>query len=501
MQISIETTAGLERRLTISVPSETFEERISARLGDAASRMRLPGFRPGKVPMKEVRRRYGRAVRAEVAGELMQSSFVDAVRQEDLAPAGQPSLEVVKMEPGNDFEFTATFEVFPTVELADIGRVTVKRPEAEITESDIDDMIERLRDQRKQWQDVERPAQDGDRVTVDFEGRLDGEVFEGGKAEDAAFVLGAGQMIEDFDRGVRGLSAGETGEFEATFPEDYRAETLAGKTVTFKVEVKSVTEPRLPELDDEFFRGFGIEEGGFEAFREDVRHNMQREMDAALRGALKSQVMDQLNALHDVQLPNALIVSEINTLRQQTMQQFQMYGAAGNQPQLPDELFRDQAARRVTVGLVVNEIVSRAGIEVSAEKVRKRIEEMADGYAEPQQVVNWYYSNQEQLQQVEMAVLEEQVVDHVLALAQVEVVLSSYQDVVSGKAVPGGHGHDHDHNHDHNHDHDHDHGHGHDHDQGHADEGVGLAEAAAASAASDSRDQGDADSKPSEQNS
>ena len=462
MQISIETTSGLERRLTISVPSETFEERISSRLGDAASRMRLPGFRPGKVPMKEVRRRYGKAVRAEVAGELMQSSFVDAVRQEDLSPAGQPSLEVLKMEPGNDFEFTATFEVFPSVELADLGRAQVKRPEAEISETDIDQMIERLREQRKEWQQVERPAQEGDRVTVDFEGRIDGEVFEGGKGEDATFEIGAGQMIEDFDEGVRGLAAGDTGEFEATFPEDYRAENLAGKTVSFHVTVKSVSEAKLPELDEEFFKSFGIEEGGLQAFRDDVRRNMQRELDAAIRGALKSQVMDQLNALHEVQLPSALVAAEIENLRQQTMQQFRMYGAGNDQPQLPGELFQEQAERRVTVGLVVNEIVSSASIEASPEKVRARIEEMAEGYAEPQQVVNWYYSNQEQLQQVEMTVLEDQVVDYVLEKAQVEPVPSNYQDVVTGKAVPG---QQRDHDHDHDHD-DHTHGHEHEHEQG-----------------------------------
>ncbi len=435
MQISIETTSGLERRLTISVPSETFEEQISQRLNDAANRVRLPGFRPGKVPLKEVRRRYGKAVRAEVAGDLMQSSFVEAVRQEDLSPAGQPSLEVVKMEPGNDLEFTATFEVFPSVTLADLSRAEVKKPEAEITEADVDDMIERLRDQRKEWVDVERPAEEGDRVTLDFEGRLDGEVFEGGHAEDASFVVGAGQMIEDFDAGVRGLAAGATGEFNATFPDDYRAEQLAGKTVTFSVKIKSVAEPKLPELDEEFFRNFGVEEGGVDAFRAEVRGNMQREMDAAVRRVLTSQVMDQLDALHQVQLPSALIANEIENLRRQMLQQFQMYGQA-NQPQLPDDLFRPQAERRVKVGLVVNEIVSSAGLEADADKVRERVREIAQGYAQPEQVENWYYSNHEQLHQIEMAVLEDAVVDHVLQQAQVEVVPSSYKDVVAGKAVP-----------------------------------------------------------------
>lgn len=435
MQISIETMSGLERRLTISVPSETFEQQISSRLGDAAGRMRLPGFRPGKVPMKEVRRRYGKSVRAEVAGELMQSSFVDAVRQEALAPAGRPNLEVLKMEPGSDFEFTATFEVFPKVELADLAKVTIRKPEAEITEADIDSMIERLQEQRKDWAPVERAAAEGDRVTIDFEGRLDGEVFDGGTAEGASFVIGAGQMIEDFDAGVRGLAPGQSGDFEATFPADYNAENLAGKTVTFHVDVSAVDEPTLPALDDEFFEAFGVTEGGLDAFREDVRQNMQREMESAARNAVKSQVMDQLNQLHDVQIPAALVDQEIQALREQMLQQFQMYGSNAKQPDLPGELFREQAMRRVTVGLVVNEIVSSAGIEADAGSVRARIEETAAGYAEPQQVVNWYYSNQEQLQQIEMAVLEDRVVDHVLDKSQVDAVPSTYEDVVSGKAV------------------------------------------------------------------
>jgi trigger factor len=434
MQISIETTAGLERRLTISVPSETFEQKITERLGEAAGRVRLPGFRPGHVPMREVRRRFGPAVRAEVAGELMQSSFVTAVQQESLTPAGQPSLEVVRMDPGSDFEFTATFEVFPLVELANLTRAEVKRPAAEITEADIDTMIERLREQRKTWEAVGRGAAEGDRVTIDFVGRLDGEPFEGGSGEGAQFTLGAGQMIEDFDKGVRGLAAGASGSFEATFPADYRAENLAGKTVTFEVTMKQVEAPELPALDDEFFKAFGVESGGIEAFRADVRRNMERELDEAVRNQLKSQVMDQLHALHKVQLPRVMVEREMENLRQQMVQQFRMYGAGG-QPDVPLDLFREQAERRVNIGLVVNELISSAKLKAEPAQVRARIEAMAEGYADPQQVVNWYYGNQAQLEQVEMAVLEDQVVEHVVAAAKVEEVPASYQDVVSGRAI------------------------------------------------------------------
>ena len=436
MQISIETTAGLERRLTISVPSETFEQKISERLGEAAGRVRIPGFRPGHVPMKEVRRRFGPAVRVEVAGELMQSSFMNAVVQESLSPAGQPSLEVFRMEPGNDFEFTATFEVFPTVELVNLGKVELKRPAAEISEADIDQMIERLREQRKCWEIVERPAAEGDRVTIDFVGRLDGEVFEGGSAEGASFEIGAGQMIEDFDRGARGLATGEQGSFDATFPADYRAENLAGKTVTFAVTMNQVEAPAQPALDDEFFKAFGVESGGLEAFRADVRHNMRRELDEAIRKEVKSQVMDELRKLHKVQLPHAMIDREMAHLREEMLQQFSSYGGGvGKQPDLPLDLFREQAERRVSVGLVVNELVTTAKLEVDPASVRARIESMAEGYDDPQQVINWYYGNQEQLQQIEMALLEDRVVEHVLAAAQVEDVPSTYQDVIAGKAL------------------------------------------------------------------
>lgn len=428
---------GLERRLTISVPSQTFEGQITERLGKAAGQVKLPGFRPGKVPMKEVRRRYGPAVRAEVAGELMQSSFVDAVREEDLTPAGSPNLEVVKMDPGIDFEFTATFEVFPTVELSDLAKVQVQRPQAEITELDVDEMVERLRDQRKDWQSVDRGAADGDRVTLDFTGMIGDEAFEGGSGEDVTFIIGAGQMIEDFDTGVTGLCGGNDGEFQAVFPDDYRVEELRGKEATFKVSITEVAESKLPELDEEFFTAFGIEEGGAEAFREDVRANMQREMDSAIANQVKSQVMDQLNELHTVQLPKAMIDREIEVLKGQMLQQFQMYGAQpGGQPDLPDELFSEQAERRVAVGLVVNEIVSDAGVEPDPDKVRERIETLSEQYAEPQQVINYYYSNAEQLQQIEMAVLEDQVVEHILGQATVEELLSNYADIIAGKAIP-----------------------------------------------------------------
>ena len=405
MKISIETTANLGRRLTISVPSETFEDRISARLNDAAKQVRLPGFRAGKVPMKEVRRRYGRSVRTEVAGELMQSSFVEAIGQEKLSPAGAPKLDVVKMDPGIDFEFTATFEVFPNITLGDFSKVSVKRPEAAIGEPEIDAMIEKLRQQRATMEPVTRAAADGDQAKVDFKGMKDGEPFAGGEGEDVTFVLGQGQMIGDFDSNCVGLAAGESTEFEAVFPDDYQAEELQGQSVTFAVTMKEVSEQKVPELDGEFFKEFGIEDGTEASFRAEVRSNMARELDTAVQNQVKTQVLDELQSLHDVQLPESLITQEIGALKQKMMQQLQMYGTNQAMPDLDDALFQDEAEKRVAVGLVLNEIINVHQIEADADKVRDRIDTIAQPYADPAQVVNYYYGNAEQLQQIEMAVI------------------------------------------------------------------------------------------------
>jgi len=350
MNISIETTTNLERRLTISVPSETFEGQITQRLSSAAKQVRLPGFRNGKVPMKEVRRRFGPSVRAEVAGELMQSSFMEAITEESFSPAGPPSLEVVKMDPGIDFEFTATFEVFPSVTLGDLSKIAVKRPAATITEADIDAMATKLQEQRAGWEPVERGAAEGDQVKVDFRGTRDGVEFPGGQGEGIEFEIGTGQMIEDFDSNARGLAAGDNKTFEATFPDNYQAEELQGQTVTFELTMQEVSERKVPELDEAFIREFGVEEGTLEAFRAQVRDNMTREMESAITNVVKGQVLDELTELHEVQLPATLVAKEIEALKQRMLQQLQMYGNNQELPGFEDDLFRDEAEKRVTVG-------------------------------------------------------------------------------------------------------------------------------------------------------
>ncbi|NKB97760.1 MAG: trigger factor [Pseudomonadales bacterium] len=434
MNVSIETTSGLERRLTIALPSEDFETQITQKLEEAKGQVRIPGFRPGKVPLKEVRRRYGRAVRAEVAGEMMQESFISAVTQESLNPAGQPNLEVVKMDPGIDFEFTATFEVFPSIEATDFAKAAVKQPKTEITTTDVDQMVERLREQRAEHVDVDRAAIEGDKVKVDFQGTLDGEVFEGGSGEDMEFVLGQGQMIADFDQAVIGMKSGDEKSFEATFPDDYHSEEMKSKTVTFEVTVKGVQESKVPELDETLFKEFGVEEGGEEAFREEVQSNMQRELDAAVKNQVKQQVMDEIEKLHDFPLPSAVVGREIDVLKQQMLGQFQM-PAGAQAPDLPNDLFLDQAEKRVKVGLVVNQIITDEALIADEDKVNERLAEIATQYGEAEQVISWYRSQPEQMQNIEMGVLEDQVVDLILEQASIEVVESSYDDVISGRAV------------------------------------------------------------------
>ena len=430
MQVSVEETSSLERRLTIVVPSERFENQVSSRLAETRASVRLPGFRPGKVPLKEVRRRFGARARAETASDLMRESFVEAVQRESLAPAGSPTLQVVQLDPGADFEFTATFEVFPTFELADFSTFEIDRPTCEITGADIDDMVEKLRGQRREWEDVERGARAGDQVAVDFEGRLDSESFDGSTGEDVRFVVGSGQMLDDFDAAVRGLAAGQEKAFPARFPEDYHSDELAGKTVDFTVTVHSVQAPRLPEVDEAFIRAFGVEDGDMEAFRAEVSGNMRREIDAAIRAQVKGRVMSQLAENHQIELPHSLVHQEIHALKDAMLQRVRE--ADRKSISLPDDLFRERAERQVALGLITREIIDKHRLTANADRIRERIDELAEPYADKDRVVAWYYEDDDRLTGVEAAVLEDRVVETVLEAARVNLQERSYADIIAG---------------------------------------------------------------------
>ncbi|QKX18003.1 trigger factor [Microbulbifer sp. YPW1] len=431
MQVSIETTSGLERRLTVNLPAEVVDKEVDKRLQQAAKTVRINGFRKGKVPMKVVRQRFGAGVRQEVLGEVMSRSFYDAVQKEQVKPAGQPSIEAKNVTPGENLEYVATFEVYPEVTLTDLAEVEVERPKAEVTDADVENMIDVLRKQQSGWKETKRKAQKGDRVTIDFVGRKDGEEFEGGKAEGQQLVLGSGSMIPGFEDGIIGMKPGEEKEVEVTFPEDYQAENLAGAKAVFTIKVTGSEKPELPELNEEFFAAYGVEEGGEEKFREEVRGNMERELKNAALNKVKTQVMDQLFEKHEVEIPAALVQGEVQTLRGQMIQQF------GGQikpedaaKMLPDTMFEDQAKRRVVLGLVVGEIVKENKISVDSDRVKAKVEELASTYQQPEEVVEYYFNNRELLAGVESVVLEDQVVDFVLDKAKVSEVESTYDDVI-----------------------------------------------------------------------
>jgi trigger factor len=430
MQVSVEITSGLGRRLTIGVPAARVESEVAARLEKAAKSVRIKGFRQGRVPMKVIQQRFGAGVRQEVLGEVMSQTFYEAVRQEDLKPAGQPTIEPRSLASGKDLEFTATFEVYPEIELIDFGKLSVERPVAEVTEADIDKMIDVLRNQQATWAGVERPATDGDRVNIDFTGRRDGELVDGASGTGSELVLGSGRMIPGFEAGIEGMSAGETRSVELRFPDEYHAEALRGAEVSFEIRVNSVTEKQLPSLDDEFFSRYGVEEGGLDGFRAEVRSNMERELKQALRNKVKSRVMNALHERTDIDVPQSLVQQEIETLRRQTMRQFGGDAARFDPAMLPDEMFQAQAQRRVALGLLLGEVIRKESLRADPARVRAVVEEMASTYEEPEEVISWYYGNREQLASVEAVVLEDQVIDTILERAAVTDADCSYEEAL-----------------------------------------------------------------------
>ena len=394
MQVSVENTSALERRMTIAVPAERVETEVNKRLQQTARRAKVPGFRPGKVPMSVIRQRYEDAARQEAFGDLVQSSFYEAVVEQKLNPAGAPAVEPKSFEKGKDLEFVAIFEVFPEFTVAGFESINVERLSAEVADADLDNMLEVLRKQNTRFETVERAAQNDDQVNIDFVGKVDGEVFAGGSAKGTQLVLGSGRMIPGFEDGLVGAKAGEERVVNVTFPEDYQNLDLAGKAAEFTITVNSVSAPQLPELNEEFFAQFGIKESTLEGFRNEVRKNMERELRQAIKTKVKNQVMDGLLAANPIEVPKALLENEVNRLRVQAVQQF---GGNIKPDQLPAELFEEQAKRRVVLGLIVAEVVKQFDLKPDEGKVREMIEEMASAYQEPEQVISWYYKNDQQL--------------------------------------------------------------------------------------------------------
>jgi len=433
MRVSVETTSGLERKLTVGVPANDVDSAVEKKLEDAAKNVRLPGFRPGKVPMRVMKQRFGVGVRQEVLGDVVNRSFQEAVVGENLRPAGQPSIEIKTFETGQDVEYVATFEIYPTLSLNEIKDFAVTKLVCDVADSDVDEIIEIFQKQQGQLVAVERSAEVGDTLTIDFEGFKDGEAFEGGSGNDTALELGSGRMIPGFEDGLVGAQAGEERSLDLTFPEDYHAEELKGAAVEFKVTVKEVKALEPAELNAELFAAYGVEGDDVDGFKAEVRKNMERELKAAVDGHIKQQVMDAIIDAHpSLEIPSSLIAQEIDALRGQMFQQFG--GAVSPEMDLksilPDEMFTERAETRVKLGLLVSELVQDLGVRAEPNKVRELIEDIASTYQDPTEVINWYYEDNEQLMGIESRVLEDSVVEKLLEGANITEEVTGYQDAL-----------------------------------------------------------------------
>ncbi len=431
MQVSVETTQGLERRISISVPAESVDVEVKNRLRHIAKTQRINGFRPGKVPPSVIQKRYGKSVRQEVAGELMQRNFVDAIVAEKLNPAGRPEFVAKSNEEGKALEFEATFEVYPEIELKGLDSIKVEKPAVEVTEKDIDEMFVTLQNQHKTWKENKRKTKKGDKLTINFTGRIDGEEFEGGKAENFELELGASRMIPGFETDIIGMKVGEEKTITVTFPEDYHAENLKGKEAEFDIVVNKTEGPVVPNIDEEFAKLFGVEEGGIDALREEVSKNMTRELTQAVKAKVKEQVIEGILDANDVEIPASLIAQEVDVLRQQAMQRFAGQMDPNNMPELPADMFEEQAKKRVKTGLLLGEVIKVNELKVDENKVNELIASAASAYEDPQEVIEYYATNKELNQQMQNVALEEQAVEMVLASAKVKEKKASFQDIMN----------------------------------------------------------------------
>ncbi len=432
MHVSVEATTGLERRLTVSLPTSEIDVQVAERLQKARKTVVMNGFRKGKVPMSILQQRIGEGVRQEVLGELINRSYGEALIQEDIRPAGQPTIEPIDTGSGpedDSFSYTAVFEVYPQVHIGALDAIKLEKVQASVEESDVDDMVENLRVQNKSWETVDRAAAEGDTVVIDYVGTVDGEEFPGGSAEESSLELGSGLMMPGFESGILGMNTGETRNVEVTFPDDYPEEDLRGKDAEFAITLNDVTEGRLPDIDDEFIREFGEESGELEAFRSSVRANMELELENRVQLFLKNQVMDALCDIHEFEVPKIMVEEQIMRLKQGL---FQPYGRGADidLSQFPDEPFVEQAHKRVKLGLIVSELVSVAELSADEESVRTEISKIASTCEDPEEMEMYYYSNENMYSSIQLKVLEDRVIDHVIEVAEVRDIKLSYAELM-----------------------------------------------------------------------
>ena len=435
MRVSVESSEGLERQLKIEVPAERVDQLVLDRLEQAKKTVNLKGFRKGKVPLNVVKRQYGKGVRQEVVGEMINSSLMDALKQEGLRPAGEPRIDGLHNEEGKTLEYLATFDIYPSITLGTYADIEIDRPTCEIVDSDVDSIVEKLRDQRATFDIVDRASEQGDQVTIDFVGKKDNKEFPGGKAEGHKLVLGSGAMIPGFESGLIGRSVGDTVTLDLTFPDDYHSEELKGCEVVFVIDIKEIASKSIPELDDAFFTHFGIKDGGLDKFRDEVRANMERELGEILSNKIKSRVMKELYKLNPIEVPKALVDSEIGSLKRQMLQQFGG-GKEIDLDSVPDDLFLDKARYRATLSLLLTEVIKCEELVVDKTAVRMKIEGLASSYEDPKEVIDYYQSKPEMMQSIEMNVLEEMAIEKVLSEAKINNQSQAYDEAIKPDPEP-----------------------------------------------------------------
>ncbi len=432
MQVSIESLEGLQRKLTIQVPSAKIATAIDQKLKKLSKTVKMDGFRPGKVPVSVVKQAYGAQIRQEVIGDVIESTYHEAIEQEKVRPAGMPEiLPISDADDKDGIAYSATFEVYPEITSIELDSLEIEKPVADISEDDMDNMIKKLSEQRKEWNEVDRAAAEGDQVICNFNGKIDGEEFTGGSGKDMSVEIGSGQMLKEFEDGLSGMSKDEEKTIDVNFPEDYHGKDVAGKTAQFTLNVTKVSESSIPELDEELIKSFGVEDGNIESFKKDIKGNMEKELGQKIKTTLKNTVMAAFLEKNEVLAPKAMVADEINHLKQQMAQNMGQEAAKMDPSTFPDDLFEAEATKRVQLGLLVGELIKVEGIKLDKERFDSTLQEMAASYEQPQQVLEYYTSNKEARMGLEGMVLEDQVVDHILSKAKVSEKKTSFDELMN----------------------------------------------------------------------
>lgn len=434
MQSSVNNLEALKREMTVTVPADEVKVAYDQRLQEVAKSAKINGFRPGKVPTSVIEQRFGKGVLEEVAGKLMQTNFEKAVREGELHVAGMPTITEMNIDKDKPFEFKATFEVYPEIELKILKDVAIERENATISDEDLAEMLTKIQKQHAEFKVVEREAKDGDRVLIDFDGSIDGEAFEGGAAKQHTLELGSKQMIPGFESGIEGMKVGETKDIDVTFPEDYQAEELKGKKAVFKIVMHKIEEAELPAVDDKLAEKMQVE-GGADALKAKVKEGMERELKEQLKSRLKEQVLDKLLEANSIDIPEALVTAEIQHLKKMSLNRMaSQYGMPAEQLEklnLPDDPYKEQADKRVRLGLLLAEVIKKYDVKPNEDKVKERITEVASYYQKPEEVEQWYSSNAEARSEIEAAVIEDEAVEKLMSDANVTDKTVKYKDIVS----------------------------------------------------------------------